>query len=66
LVKASGDVLERITLRECRHTFASLMIAAGVNATPGCFHGQDWSATAMSATFSAHCRAENLRIGWVC
>jgi integrase len=24
--------LERITLNECRHTFASLMIAAGVNA----------------------------------
>jgi integrase len=24
--------LERITLHECRHTFASLMIAAGVNA----------------------------------
>ncbi|MFL6197993.1 MAG: tyrosine-type recombinase/integrase [Thermoanaerobaculia bacterium] len=28
--KAIG--LERITLHECRHTFASLMIAAGVNA----------------------------------
>jgi hypothetical protein len=28
--KAAG--LERITLHECRHTFASLMIAAGVNA----------------------------------
>jgi integrase len=28
--KESG--LERITLHECRHTFASLMIAAGVNA----------------------------------
>ncbi len=26
------DVLKRITLHECRHTFASLMIAAGVNA----------------------------------
>jgi integrase len=25
-------VLEPITLHECRHTFASLMIAAGVNA----------------------------------
>ena len=24
--------LERITLHECRHTFASLMIAAGLNA----------------------------------
>jgi len=24
--------LNRITLHECRHTFASLMIAAGVNA----------------------------------
>jgi integrase len=24
--------LDRITLHECRHTFASLMIAAGVNA----------------------------------
>jgi integrase len=24
--------LERITLHECRHTFASLMVAAGVNA----------------------------------
>lgn len=24
--------MERITLHECRHTFASLMIAAGVNA----------------------------------
>jgi len=24
--------LQRITLHECRHTFASLMIAAGVNA----------------------------------
>lgn len=28
----SGAGLERITLHECRHTFASLMIAAGVNA----------------------------------
>lgn len=28
--KSAG--LNRITLRECRHTFASLMIAAGVNA----------------------------------
>jgi integrase len=27
-----GAKLERITLHECRHTFASLMIAAGVNA----------------------------------
>jgi integrase len=27
-----ADPLERITLHECRHTFASLMIAAGVNA----------------------------------
>ena len=26
------DLLTRITLHECRHTFASLMIAAGVNA----------------------------------
>ena len=25
-------LLERITLHECRHTYASLMIAAGVNA----------------------------------
>jgi hypothetical protein len=30
--KATDDALDRITLRECRHTFASLMIAAGVNA----------------------------------
>jgi len=29
-VEAAG--LDRITLHECRHTFASLMIAAGVNA----------------------------------
>jgi hypothetical protein len=29
-VKAAG--LDRITLHACRHTFASLMIAAGVNA----------------------------------
>ena len=28
--KAAG--LKRITLHECRHTFASLLIAAGVNA----------------------------------
>jgi len=28
--KAAG--LEPVTLHECRHTFASLMIAAGVNA----------------------------------
>ena len=28
--KAAG--LERLTLRDCRHTFASLAIAAGVNA----------------------------------
>jgi integrase len=28
--KSAG--LNRITLHECRHTFASLMIAAGVNA----------------------------------
>jgi integrase len=27
-----AKLLERITLHECRHTFASLMIAAGVNA----------------------------------
>jgi integrase len=27
-----ADLLTRITLHECRHTFASLMIAAGVNA----------------------------------
>ena len=27
-----GSGLESITLHECRHTFASLMIAAGVNA----------------------------------
>src|SRR5512133_3606863 len=27
-----GHLLDRITLHECRHTFASLMIAAGVNA----------------------------------
>jgi len=38
LVSARGDSawkaakLQRITLHECRHTFASLMIAAGVNA----------------------------------
>ena len=31
-VKARQDALEPITLHECRHTFASLMIAAGVNA----------------------------------
>ncbi len=31
-VKASHDALERIGLHEARHTFASLMIAAGVNA----------------------------------
>jgi integrase len=30
-VRARADGLERITLHECRHTFASLMIAAGVN-----------------------------------
>ena len=29
---ASASGLRRITLHECRHTFASLMIAAGVNA----------------------------------
>jgi integrase len=29
---SSGEALEPITLHECRHTFASLMIAAGVNA----------------------------------
>jgi integrase len=29
---AGPDALEPITLHECRHTFASLMIAAGVNA----------------------------------
>ena len=28
--------MERITLHECRHTFASLMIAAGVNAKELC------------------------------
>src|SRR5436190_1271950 len=28
----SAARLQRITLHECRHTFASLMIAAGVNA----------------------------------
>ena len=27
-----SELLQRITLHECRHTFASLMIAAGVNA----------------------------------
>jgi integrase len=31
-VKARHDALERIGLHEARHTFASLMIAAGVNA----------------------------------
>lgn len=31
-VKARETALEPITLHECRHTFASLMIAAGVNA----------------------------------
>jgi integrase len=31
-VKVSGRALEPITLHECRHTYASLMIAAGVNA----------------------------------
>jgi integrase len=31
-VKRSEAALEPITLHECRHTFASLMIAAGVNA----------------------------------
>jgi integrase len=31
-VKAREDALERIFLHECRHTFASLMIAAGVTA----------------------------------
>jgi integrase len=32
--------LQRITLHECRHTFASLMIAAGVNAkAPSTFMG---------------------------
>lgn len=31
-VKARADALERIGLHEARHTFASLMIAAGVNA----------------------------------
>lgn len=30
--KARPDALERITMHECRHTFASLMIAAGANA----------------------------------
>lgn len=32
LVKAREDALDRITLHECRHAYASLMIAAGVNA----------------------------------
>jgi integrase len=31
-VKGSEEALQPITLHECRHTFASLMIAAGVNA----------------------------------
>ncbi|HWF74405.1 MAG TPA: tyrosine-type recombinase/integrase, partial [Solirubrobacteraceae bacterium] len=31
-VNAQEGALERISLHECRHTFASLMIAAGVNA----------------------------------
>jgi integrase len=31
-VKAHAGALDRITLHECRHTYASLMIAAGVNA----------------------------------
>jgi integrase len=31
--------LERITLHECRHTFASLMIAAGVNGRSACRSG---------------------------
>jgi integrase len=31
-VRAGEDALEPIGLHECRHTFASLMIAAGVNA----------------------------------
>ncbi len=30
--KAREEALEPITIHECRHTFASLMIAAGVNA----------------------------------
>jgi integrase len=29
---ANADALTPITMHECRHTFASLMIAAGVNA----------------------------------
>ena len=34
--------LTRITLHECRHTFASLMIAAGVNAkSPGLERDED-------------------------
>lgn len=31
-VKAGEDTLDRITLHECRHTYASFAIAAGVNA----------------------------------
>ena len=31
-VRAGAGALEPITLHECRHTFASLMISAGVNA----------------------------------
>jgi integrase len=31
-VKAREDAMQPITMHECRHTFASLMIAAGVNA----------------------------------
>lgn len=31
-MRAREDALEPIGLHECRHTFASLMIAAGVNA----------------------------------
>jgi integrase len=30
--KSELDPIEPLTLHECRHTFASLMIAAGVNA----------------------------------
>ena len=31
-LKVSDEPMDPITLHECRHTFASLMIAAGVNA----------------------------------
>jgi hypothetical protein len=32
LLRRANEILERVTPHECRHTFASLMIAAGVNA----------------------------------